>query len=178
MNPESPPPASEQLSPPTAVTLPRALTRRQLTLSLILITLIPFALVVVLYATLPSFNDPVLQVDVAVGPRAWPTDSAPDARVVPSLILRNPTDEDWQNVNMSINEMFHFAHPYPMRSGEEIFVPLKFFHTKGNQTYPPESQALELLTVYAQIPSGARAIAQIPGSELTAPVISSQHKLP
>ena len=161
MNAESP--------PPSPIELPRVLSRRQLTLGLIFITLIPFALVVVMYATLPSFDDPVLQVDAAVGPRAWPSDDAPNARIVPSLILRNPTDEDWQNVNMSINEMFHFAHPYPLRSGEEIFVPLKFFHTKGNQDYPPESQALELLTVYAQIPTGARAIAQIPGSELTAP---------
>lgn len=163
-----------QSPPPSPVKLPRALTRTQLTWGLILITLIPFALVVVLYVTLPSFADPVLQVDAAVGPRAWPSDIAPDARIVPSLILRNPTDEDWQNVNLSINKMFHFAHPYPLRAGEEIFVPLKFFHTKGNQDYRPESQALELLTVYAQIPSGARAIAQIPGSELTAPAASSQ----
>ncbi len=166
MNSESPPPGP--------VKLPRVLTRRQLTLALILVTLIPFALVVVLYSTLPSFDDPVLQVDAAVGPRAWPSDNAPDARIVPSLILRNPTDEDWQNVNISINKTFHFVHPYPLRAGEEIFVPLKFFRTKGNQDYPPESQALELLTVYAQIPSGARAIAQIPGSQLAAPAASSQ----
>ena len=166
MNAESP--------PPSPVELPRVLTRRQLTLGLILITLIPFALVVALYVTLPSFDDPVLQVEAAVGPRAWPSDGAPDARIVPSLILRNPTDEDWQNVNISINEMFHFAHPYPLHSGEEIFVPLKFFQTKGSQEYPPESQALELLTVYAQIPSGAGAIAQIPGSELTAPAAPAQ----
>ena len=160
--------------PPSPVKLPPTLTRRQLTLGLILITLVPFALVVVLYVTLPSTDDPVLQVDATVGPRAWPSDIAPDARIVPSLILRNPTNEEWQNVNMSINKMFHFSHPYPMRPGEEIFVPLKFFHTKGNQNYPPESQALELLTVYAQIPSGARAIAQIPGSQLPPPVAPSQ----
>lgn len=160
MNAEAPPSGPAKL--------PRVLSRTQLTLGLILITLIPFALVVVLYVTLPSFEDPVLRVDARVGPRAWPSDIAPDARIVPSLILRNPTDEPWQNVNMSINETFHFAHPYPLRAGEEIFVPLKFFHTKGNQDYAPESQALDLLTVYAQIPSGARAIAQIPGSQLNA----------
>ena len=151
---------------PEPAKLPRGLTRTQLTAALILITLLPFCLVVVLYVTLPAFEDPVLQVEASVGPRAWPNDLSPDARVVPSLILKNPTDQDWQNVNLSINEQFHFLHPETLMAGEEIFIPLKFFHTKGNQFYPPESQELKLLTIYAQIPSGARAIAEIPGSQL------------
>lgn len=148
--------------------LPRVLSKRQLTAGLILLTLLPFSLVVVLYTTLPEIKDPVLQVAASVGPRAWPNPEAIDARIVPSLILKNPTAESWRNVNLSINEQFHFMHPEEIRAGEEIFVPLKFFHTKGNQFYPPESQELKLLTIYAQIPSGARAIVEIPGSELSA----------
>ncbi len=159
MNSKVPTPAPEKL--------PRVLTRNQLTAALILLTLLPFCFVVVLYVTLPVLDDPVLQVEVSVGPRAWPSDAADDARVVPSVILKNPTSQDWQNVNLSINEQFHFLHPQTLQAGEEIFIPLKFFHTKGNQYYPPESQELKLLTVYAQIPSGARAIAEVPGSELT-----------
>lgn len=146
--------------------LPKSLSRTQLTLALVLITLIPFGLVVLLYTTLPRGEDPRLTADVQVGPRAWPRDDSPDARIVPSVILRNPTSDTWQNLNMSINEQFHFFHPQPVEAGEEIFVPLKFFHTKGNQYYPPESQELKLLTIYAQIPSGARAILEVPGSEL------------
>ncbi|QDV28105.1 hypothetical protein [Aureliella helgolandensis] len=144
----------------------RTLTRKQLTAALILVTLIPFALVVVLYTTLPDFEDPVLEAAVSVGPRAWPNDSAEDARIVPCLILKNPTADVWRNVNMSVNEQFHFAHPSEIGGGEEIFVPLKFFHTKGNQFYPPESQELKLLTIYAQIPSGARAILEVAGADL------------
>ncbi len=150
----------------TATTPPRTLSRFQLTASLILVTLLPFGLVVLLYSTLPEFEDPVLQVDVQVGPRAWPSDDAPDARVVPCVILRNPTAEPWNNLNMSINEQFHFFHPEVVQAGEEIFVPVKFFHTKGNAFFPPESQELKLLTIYAQIPSGARAIVEIEGKEL------------
>ncbi len=149
-------------------TLPRSLSRNQLTAALVLITLLPFLLVVVLYTTFPKFEDPVLQVEARVGPRAWPSVDAIDARVVPSLILKNPTNEIWGNVNLSINEQFHFVidPDQTIRPGEEIFVPLKFFHTKGNQFYPPESQELKLLTIYAQIPTGARAIVEIPGSQL------------
>ncbi len=156
-------------SNPTTPPLPRVLSRSQLTAALVLITLIPFALVVVLYSTLPEIEDPVLQVAASVGPRAWPNAESPEARIVPSLIVKNPTTEAWRNVNLSINEQFHFVHPATIEPGEEIFVPLKFFHTKGNQFFPPESQELKLLTIYAQIPTGARAIVEIPGSELMTP---------
>ncbi len=151
--------------------LPNTLSRNQLTAALILITLLPFCLVVVLYFSFPSFTDPLLQADARVGPMAWPNSESPDARIVPSLILKNSTDEAWTNVNLSINKQFHFFHPYPIQAGEEIFVPLKFFHTKGNQYYPPESQPLKLLTIYAQIPSGARAIVEIAGEALNLPDI-------
>lgn len=156
---------SQPLGTPTQ-SLPHTLSRKQLTAALILITLIPFALVVVLYTTLPIGADPVLQADVQVAPRAWPRADAPEARLVPCVILRNPTEDPWENVNMSINEQFHFFHPETLAAGEEIFVPLKFFHTKGNAFFPPESQTLKLLTIYAQIPTGRRAILEIPGSEL------------
>ena len=146
--------------------LPGTLTRTQLTAALILVTLIPFCLVVILYTTLPVGADPVLQADVQVGPRAWPSSESPDARLVPCVILRNPTGDPWENVNMSINEQFHFFHPETIAPGKEIFVPLKFFHTKGNAFFPPESQTLKLLTIYAQVPSGRRAILEIPGPEL------------
>lgn len=156
---------SQPLGTPTQ-SLPHTLSRKQLTAALILITLIPFALVVVLYTTLPIGADPVLQADVQVAPRAWPRADAPEARLVPCVILRNPTEDPWENVNMSINEQFHFFHPETLAAGEEIFVPVKFFHTKGNAFFPPESQTLKLLTIYAQIPTGRRAILEIPGSEL------------
>lgn len=156
---------SQSLTSPTP-SLPHTLSRKQLTAALILITLIPFASVVVLYTTLPIGADPVLQAGVQVAPRAWPHADAPEARLVPCVILRNPTEDAWRNVNMSINKQFHFFHPETLAAGEEIFVPLKFFHTKGNAFFPPESQTLKLLTIYAQIPSGRRAILEIPGSEL------------
>ncbi len=146
--------------------LPNTLSAKQLTWALILITLIPFGLVVLLYSTSPTGRDPVLQAEVRVGPRAWPNEQAADARLVPCVILRNPTADEWRNLNMSINEQFHFFHPEAVAPGEEVFVPLKFFHTKGNQFFPPESQELKLLTIYAQIPSGRRAILEVEGERL------------
>lgn len=146
----------------------RTLSRAQLTLALIFVTLIPFGLVVFLYTQMPDYRDPVLDADVAIAPRAWPSEADPNARVVPCLVLTNPTQDEWRELNMSINDQFHFFDPDPVPPGKEVHVPLKFFHTKGNQFYPPDRQELKSVTIYAQIPSGARAILHIEDPSLDA----------
>ncbi|MDX1929382.1 MAG: hypothetical protein SFV81_22840 [Pirellulaceae bacterium] len=149
-----------------AARLPRTLTRTQLTAVLFLVTLIPFLLVIALWFSLPSTPEPVLAADVRVGPMAWPNEGAPDARLVPCMIVKNPTPDGWRNINLSINEQFYYFHPDPLPGGGQIHIPLKFFHTKGNQFYPPEKQKLKLITVYAQTPDGARAILEVDDKQL------------
>lgn len=146
--------------------LPRTLGPVGLTVGLILLTIIPFLFVVTLYVTLPTSKDPELVVDASVGPRTWTSNDGTQTRLLPSLILRNPTDEQWNNVNMSINSQYYYYHPDPMEAGQVLSIPLKFFHTKGNQFFSLENQPLNELTVYAQIPSGARAIKKLPGKHL------------
>jgi hypothetical protein len=141
--------------------LPNTLSRRQLTIGLILLTLIPFSFVVLMYLTLPTSKDPLLEVQVEIGPRTWVSNDGTQTRLLPSLILRNPTGDLWRNVNLSLNEQFYYYHPDPVQAGEELVIPLKFFHTKGNQFYPPESQPLKKLMIFAQVPSGARAIREM-----------------
>ena len=159
---------SDQTPPPqtSSPQLPRTLTRTQLTLVLILVTMIPFLLVIGLWFSLPEGAEPVLPAEVRVGPVAWPSEGAPDARLVPCMILKNPTSDQWRNINLAINEQFYYFHPDPLAGGDEINVPLKFFHTKGNQFYPPEKQKLKLVTVYAQIPDGSRAVVEIDDTQL------------
>jgi hypothetical protein len=154
-------------SPP--VRLPNTLSPKQLTAGLILLTLIPFLFVVGLYLTLPTSPDPELQVDLQIGPRPWQSNDGNETRLLPSLIVRNPTLEEWNNVNFAINDQFYYYHAEKLKPDEELVIPLKFFHTKGNQFYPPESQPLKSLTAYAQIPSGARAIKELRGNELPSP---------
>ena len=162
-----------------AATLPPTLTRTQLTALLVLVTMIPFLLVVGLWFSLPSTPEPVLPADVRVGPMAWPNEGAPDARLVPCMILKNPTQDEWQNINLAINDQFYYFHPDPLAGGNQIHIPLKFFHTKGNQFYPPEKQKLKLITVYAQIPDGSRAILEVDETQLpaiSAPVHSTANQ--
>jgi hypothetical protein len=151
---------------PQADRLPRTLTRTQLTAALILVTLVPFLLVVALWYSLPNHPEPTLPAEVRVGPAAWTNGNTSEARLVPCVILRNPTADTWENINMSINDQFHFFQPNPLPGGGQIEIPLKFFHTKGNQYYPPEKQQLKELTIYAQIPDGSRAIWEKRGTDI------------
>jgi hypothetical protein len=146
--------------------LPNTLTPKQLLVGLVLLTLIPFAFVVTLYWSLPVTPDPVLQVEVQIAPRAWQSNDGTQSRLLPSAIIRNTTSAKWKNVNFAINDQFFYYHPDPIDPAGELVVPLKFFHTKGNQFFPPESQSIQTFTVYAQIPSGARAIKELRSSEL------------
>jgi len=154
---------SDLATPPQ---LPRTLGPLGLTAGLVLLTLIPFLFVVTLYVTLPTSKDPELILDARVGPRTWVSNDGVQTRMLPSLILKNSTNELWNNVNMSINGQYYYYHPDPVVSGQELTIPLKFFHTKGNQFFSLESQPLNELTVYAQVPSGARAIKKLTGSSL------------
>jgi hypothetical protein len=146
--------------------LPNTLSPKQLTAGLILLTLRPFLFVVVLYLTLPTSPDQELQVDLQVGPRPWQSNDGSETRLLPSLIINNPTQDEWKNVNFAINDQFYYYHAEGLRPKEELVIPLKFFHTKGSQFYPPESQPLKSVTAYAQIPSGARAIKELSGDKL------------
>lgn len=150
----------------TKAKLPNTLSSRQLTVGLISLTLIPFMFVVLLYFSVPGTRDPVLDVSAQVAPRTWQSEDGSQTRLLPSLVVRNPTGEVWNNVNFAVNDQFYYYHPDPLQPDQELSIPLKFFHTKGNQFYPPESQPLKTITVYAQIGSGARAIREFSAGEL------------
>jgi hypothetical protein len=140
--------------------LPRTLTRTQLTLVLILVPIAPVLLGVVLWNSLPDIPEPKLTADVRIGAEAI------DGVLVPCVILKNPTDEPWRNVNLSINKLFDHYHPEPIPAGQQIQIPLNAFHTKGNQYFPPEKQKIKLLIVYAQISDNSRAVVEFNESDL------------
>ncbi|MFO0941149.1 MAG: hypothetical protein U0930_10305 [Pirellulales bacterium] len=146
--------------------LPNTLSSRNLTIGLISLTLIPFFFVVLLYVTQPTAKDPELNVMLSILPRPWQSNDGTQTRLLPTLIVHNPTQDEWNNVNFAINDQFFYYHDAIVKPNDELSIPLKFFHTKGNQFFPPESQPLNTLTVYAQIPKGTRAIREFSGKEL------------
>lgn len=156
----SPDPASSSDATPAASNLPPTnwqLSPRWLTISLIAVTLIPVSLAVTVWLAIPENPEPTLPVELALEPVPWANEDG-QVRLMPGVRIENPTNDRWMNVSMAINKQFYFYCPAPLEAGSDFRVPLAFFKTSGNQPYRPTVVPLRLMTVYAQLPSGQRAI--------------------
>jgi hypothetical protein len=82
-------------------------------------------------------------------------------RLLPVLTVTNPTSDRWRNVAVCLNKQFFYYHPGELAANENFATPLEFFVTKGgNVAFQPGSESVHQVTVYAQIPSGARAVSE------------------
>lgn len=136
------------------------LSRAWLTASLIAVTLIPVALALTVWLAVPSTPEPQLTASVSLEAVSWPP-TAIDARLMPGVRIGNPTSEPWRNVSVGINNQFYFYSPDPVEAGSDLTVPLAFFRTSGNQPYRPTVIRIKKLTVFAQLPSGRRAVFEL-----------------
>ena len=115
------------------------------------------SLAATVWFAIPESAEPDLAVEVVFEPVPWPPEGS-DIRLMPGVRIRNTTNDRWSNVSMAINKQFYFYCPDPIEGGGDFRVPLSFFKTSGNQPYRPTIVPMRLLTVYAQLPSGKRAI--------------------
>lgn len=140
----------------------RTLSKPQLVAMLLIISLVPPIFVVSMVATHRPPKEPELSVRVEQSVKLHqPRNQANSPRLLPCLIVANPTEEAWRNVAVSLNKQFFYYHPGELKAGDEFSIPLEFFVTKGgNVAFQPGSETVQLVTVFAQIPSGARAVAE------------------
>jgi hypothetical protein len=129
---------------------------------LLVISLVPPIFVVSMVATHRPPKEPLLRVEVGQSVKLHqPRGDRENPRLLPSLVLKNPTNEDWRNVAISLNKQFFYYHPGSFYASEEVSIPLEFFVTKGgNVAFQPGSETVHQVTVYAQIPTGARAVSE------------------
>lgn len=153
-------PTSNDVRPSAMPSVPQ-LSRRWLTISLIAVTLIPVALAATVWFGIPSRPEPKLPIEVFFEPVSWPPGGKEDVRLMPGIRIHNPTKERWQNISMAINSQYFFYCPEPLEAGRDFSVPLAFFKTSGNQAYRPTTQRIKKLTIYAQLPTGRRAICEL-----------------
>lgn len=161
---------------PCQPSVPR-LSRTWLTVCLVSVTLIPAAIAATVWLAVPATPEPQLSAEVSFEPMVWPPTAATtgeSATMMPAVHLHNPTDQLWRNVEMSINGQFYFYCPEPIPAQGDFRVPLAFFKTSGNQTYRPSGQRIKKLTIYAQLPSGGRAIRDLIEPEMLTATTSEQ----
>ncbi len=143
----------------------RPINRRTLFLLLLVISLIPPIFVVSMVATYTPQPEPPLDVKVTQNLTVHAPRKTPDSpRILPCITVENPTSESWKNVSVYLNKNFIFSRgpTEALDAGQSFNIPLEFFVTKsGNVAFQPGSENVHQVTVFAQIPSGARAVCEI-----------------
>jgi hypothetical protein len=82
-------------------------------------------------------------------------------RLVPCVSVKNPTDSGWKNLSIGLNEQFYAGEPGGIPSGGMVSVPLESFVARnGSVRFPVGNRDIKLVTVFAQISSGARGVSE------------------
>ena len=141
---------------------PKTLSKRQLAAAAFLIVAVPLALVAWMVFGLDVKPDPALNARISTSLMSFSPDNSPQrTRLVPALSIINDSQEEWGNVSISLNDQFFYYHREKLAAGRELQIPLEFFATKGNSIFQPSANKLTEVTLFAQIPSGARGVKEL-----------------
>lgn len=110
----------------------------------------------------PRMPEPTLSALVKLESKWLPADeSRVDRRLLPCISIKNPTDTDWRNLSIGLNEQFYSQVPKGIPAGKIVSVPLEVFVARnGSVTFPVGNREIKLVTVFAQVESGARAVSE------------------
>ena len=144
----------------------RTLSAKQLTILMVLPIAVPVACGLLLSFFTPRIPEPTLPALVKLD-SIWIDETLPGRRLVPCISVKNPTASGWKNLLMGLNEQFYCELPKGVQAGQVFSVPLEAFVARnGSVRFPVGNRDIKLVTVFAQIDSGARAV-----SEHTMPAI-------
>lgn len=148
------------------------LSKRGLFILMVLLMGTPIALIGAVWATLPPTSDTPLsaqlrfkdfvQVDqfqsLPESEKQKIIDRARQGEFIPAIIVKNDSEEDWNNVGVSINRTFDFFSSEGLPAGEEREFLLHQFQTRQGDLFRPLDYKIREVKVSARVASGARAL--------------------
>ena len=140
----------------------RTITSKQLTILIVVLVAGPVACGLLLSYFTPRNPEPTLPALVKLE-SMWvsPGEASQSRRLVPCISIKNPTAEAWRNLSIGLNEQFYSQEPKGVGAGEFISVPLETFVARnGSVRFPVGNRDIKLVTVFAQIETGARAVSE------------------
>lgn len=145
---------------------PRTITSTQLTLFFIVLILGPVGCGLLLYFYTGKMPEPPLDALVRFETMWISSKSSEESpRLVPCITIKNTTQAAWKSLSIELNEQFFSSEPKGIPAGQTLSIPLEAFVARnGSVRFPVGDRVIELVTVFAQIPSGARGV-----SEFTVP---------
>lgn len=149
----------------SSVEAPVAVTRRQLFAAIVALAVIP-PLIVVSYVWLrPAPPEQPLSIEVAervtTGGQIELAGDWNQTELYACLEILNPSDMEYRNVVVILNESFVHRLQGPLAAGGRQLIPLRTFVTKdGGIPMPQRTHRLTDATIFAQLPQGTRAVAE------------------
>jgi hypothetical protein len=148
------------------------LNRKSLTVLILLSILIPVGYAMALAYWKKPMPETLLDARVRID-AMWvePNSEGSSKRLIPSVTVLNTTTAPWKNLSIGLNRQFYAGEPKGIPPGETLSIPLEAFIARnGSVKFPVGNRKIEHVTVFAQIDTGARAVAEFKISkELTVP---------
>lgn len=140
----------------------RTITSIQLTILMVVLIGVPIGCGLLLSFFTPRMPEPTLPALVKLDSMWVPPDEKAEARrLVPCVSVKNPTKFAWRNLSIGLNSQFYIQMPKGIPEGESISVPLEVFVARtGSVTFPGGNREVKVVTVFAQIETGARAVSE------------------
>ncbi len=138
------------------------LNRKTLTALILLSVFIPVGYGLGLAAWMKPMPEPHLDAQVRLDAMWVGSESdLANRRLIPSITVKNPTDQPWKNVSIGLNEQFYASEPKGVAPGETLSIPLEAFVARnGSVKFPVGNRQIKHVLVFGQIPNGARAVAE------------------
>lgn len=138
------------------------ITSKQLTIVMVVLITGPIACGLLLSFFTPRVPEPTLAALVKLD-AIWiaPKEKPNERRLIPCISIKNPTASPWRNLLIGLNGQFYSQEPRGVEAGEMISIPLEVFVARnGSVPFPVGNRDIKLVTVFAQIETGARAVSE------------------
>lgn len=124
------------------------LSRFGLSCFLAAVVLMPIAMLVFLWVSLPKKSDNPLPITIRV--------AEVDSKL--TLIVKNESDKPLANVGITLNDAFHFYSKTPLPARQEMTIALGAITRKNGLPFDPESHQLTEIGVYAKLEDNSRGV--------------------
>lgn len=128
---------------------------------------IPVGCALALFFWVKPIPEPSLEAKVRID-AMW-VDDANDPnnkRLIPTITVLNPTQDPWKQLSIGLNKagkhnQFYASEPAGIPPGKTVSIPLAAFVARnGSVKFPVGNRNVKEVTVFAQIPTRARAVAE------------------
>ncbi|WP_153555284.1 hypothetical protein [Roseimaritima sediminicola] len=137
------------------------LSSRALTLSLMGACFLTLGILLVYTVFYGRGHDKPLPVEVSLESRLVDAQGGRGKVMTDVVVVRNLTQSDLPRVTLDLNGQYFLYQDAPLKPAEDLVVPLSIFKTKSNQSFVPGRYPVTEVNVTAQLPSGARGVAEV-----------------